>query len=161
MDLKWKKELVVAIIAQLNQDLDVFMSAAESARVAATHEESQAEDQYDTRGLEASYLAGAQARRVLEIQQLIYSFEHLELRRYTADMTIGPSALVEFESNNKKSLCFIVPKGGTHVDFDGKSIQLVTPASLLGGELINRKAGDEFEVEIAGKLREYKVLSVH
>ena len=55
---------MVQLIKQINDELEVIKKSAEIAHDDATHEESRAENKYDTRGLESSYLAGAQMERV-------------------------------------------------------------------------------------------------
>ena len=64
-----KGKLVEALVAQLQKDLEVLNQAAVATYQGAIHADSRAEDQYDTRGLEASYLAGAQAKRVAELER--------------------------------------------------------------------------------------------
>ena len=56
------------LLGKLEVDLDVLQRAAQTAYEAATHEENVAENKYDTLGLEASYLATGQARRVEAIR---------------------------------------------------------------------------------------------
>ena len=51
-----KQSLHQALLMRLRADLELLERAAHTAREAATHEESKAENKYDTRGLEASYL---------------------------------------------------------------------------------------------------------
>jgi hypothetical protein len=51
--------------------------AARASHAEATHESSKAESKYDTRGLEAAYLAGGQARQVKEILDSIKAYEAL------------------------------------------------------------------------------------
>ena len=58
-----KRDLLNLFANKIAEDLLVMTKAALAAHEAATHSESKAEDQYDTRGLEASYLAGAQSKR--------------------------------------------------------------------------------------------------
>src|SRR5581483_11142644 len=58
-----KRRLVETVQQHLAEELATLMQAAKAAHEAATHEESKAEDQHDTRGLEASYLAGSGAAR--------------------------------------------------------------------------------------------------
>ena len=60
-----KRELVNQIIQQLTGEVEVLFKAARAAHAEATHEQSKAEDKYDTRGLEASYLARGQSRQSL------------------------------------------------------------------------------------------------
>lgn len=66
-----KKKLIELICAQLEKDLQTAIAAAVATYEAATHEESKPENEYDTRGLEASYLAGAQSKRAGEIEELL------------------------------------------------------------------------------------------
>lgn len=84
-----KKKLVAAICTQLELDLETQKAAALATYEAATGEESKAENEYDTRGLEASYLAGAQAKRVGEIEELLTIYKFVELKKFTAKDVIG------------------------------------------------------------------------
>lgn len=156
-----KEKLIAEIIHSLEQDASLLVNAALVAHDAATHEESKAEDKYDTRGLEASYLAGAQAKRASELQQLIYFYQTLPLPDFNAHDAIAALALIEVESKGRRNLLFMVPKGGgTHHEIDGHTVQVLTPVSKLGAELLGRTAGETFEVELARQLCEYKILSV-
>ena len=58
----------------LESQLHRAKEAAKAAHDAATHEESVAETQYDTLGLEAAYLAQGQAERVNECYRDIQAF---------------------------------------------------------------------------------------
>ncbi|HLH51991.1 MAG TPA: hypothetical protein VKY92_00020 [Verrucomicrobiae bacterium] len=62
-----KAQLLQQIIAILRDSLCVLEKAARASHAEATHESSKAESKYDTRGLEAAYLAGGQARQAKEI----------------------------------------------------------------------------------------------
>ena len=61
--LKDKQAIIDRLVEKLQSEAEALVRAAQAAHEAATHEESRAEDHHDTRGLEASYLAGAQAQR--------------------------------------------------------------------------------------------------
>ena len=52
-----KAILIQHIVEKLTVDISLYLKAASAARAEATHEQSKAENKYDTRGLEASYLA--------------------------------------------------------------------------------------------------------
>ena len=56
-----KAQLLKQIVASLSESLGVLEKAARASHAEATHESSKAESKYDTRGLEAAYLAGGQA----------------------------------------------------------------------------------------------------
>src|SRR5689334_17213217 len=92
-----KRNLILAIIEQLETDLSVVKQAALATLEAATHEESKPENEYDTRGLEASYLAGAQAKRVAEIDQALNIFRTTGLTDFGPKDPVQTTALVEIE----------------------------------------------------------------
>ena len=58
-----KGQLIKQIIASLSESLGLLEKAARASHAEATHESSKAESKYDTRGIEAAYLAGGQARQ--------------------------------------------------------------------------------------------------
>ena len=70
-----ERTLIRKITAKLADELEVYFRAAQFARAEATHEQNKAEHKYDTRGLEASYLARGQSRQAAEIEAAIAEFE--------------------------------------------------------------------------------------
>src|SRR4051812_31376659 len=99
-----KRRLVETIQTHLAEELATLMQAAKAAHEAATHEESRAEDAHDTRGLEASYLAGAQAQRAAELQSQLMMWKFLPLRDFGGpDDVACPAALVELEYQGAKA----------------------------------------------------------
>ncbi|HEY1079722.1 MAG TPA: hypothetical protein VGE46_06475 [Bdellovibrio sp.] len=156
-----KKKLIETIRAQLLKDLSVLKEAALATYEAATHEESKPENEYDTRGLEASYLAGAQAKRISEIEELLVIYKHLDLKDFGPNDKINATALVEVEFNGKHSFFFIMAKGGgLSVPFDGKTIQVITPNSPLGEAMQDLLKGGVAVVETGDQVREYEIINV-
>jgi transcription elongation GreA/GreB family factor len=163
-----KKELIAEILSRLEHELSVITLSAKAAHEAATHEESRAEDSHDTRGLESSYLAGAQAQRASELQQQVLIYKFLELKSFSAQDQIAPTAVVEIKSvgaQAKKSTYFIAPGGGglaagMKIQSGPDQLQILTPVSPLGEELIGRRVGDTVEIEAQGGMREYEILQV-
>lgn len=156
----FKKKILQAVIEKLEAEMLVMENAAAVAREAATHEESIAEDKYDTRGLEASYLAGAQARRAAELAMVIHAFKNLELGVFKKSDPVGQSSLVELETESKKSLFFVAPNGGgISVEVEGKKVQVLTPSSRLGAGIYGKKIGDVVEIQSGNNLSEYEIRS--
>lgn len=156
-----KKKLIETIRAQLSSDLAVLKQAAQATYEAATHEESKPENEYDTRGLEASYLAGAQAKRIAEIEELLVIYKHVDAKNFGPNDKINATALVEVEYNGKHSFFFIMAKGGgLSVPFEGRTIQVITPNSPLGEALQDLKVGGVAVVESGDQFREYEVINV-
>ncbi len=155
-----KKRLIEAFIQQLEADLMMMKEAAKNTYEAATGEESKPENEYDTRGLEASYLAGAQAKRAGEIDEVLSLFKNMDVRTFSAKDPIQATSLVEVSSQGKRSHLFVMPKGGgVSLQFEGKTIQLITPNSNIGEAIVDLKVGDIAEVEIGEKVREYEILA--
>jgi transcription elongation GreA/GreB family factor len=157
-----KRRILDAAIAKLEAELAVLVRAAEAAHEAATHEESKPEDQHDTRGLEASYLAGAQAARAAELQRQIAMFRGLPDRALAPDAPIAVGALVEIKNDEgRQSIYLLVAQGGgLAVTLDGRTIQVITPQAPVGEALLGRRAGESVEVEGHDTWREYEVISV-
>lgn len=140
----------------------VLKQAALNTLEAATHEESKPENEYDTRGLEASYLAGAQAKRVAEIDLALSVFRTTALREFGLTDPVDTGALVEILLEGKKNVVFLMPQaGGVRLDFEGRTVQVISPSSSLGESLVGLKTGDSAEFEVGPHLKEAKILSVH
>ncbi len=156
-----KKQVIQSILDQLEKDLVVLKEAALATYDAATNEESKAENEYDTRGLEASYLAGAQAKRVGEVEELIYIFKNLQIKEFQEGEAIASTALVEVEHKNRRSFFFLMSKGGgVNLKIGSVQIQVVTPSSPLGEALLGLQVGDVALVETGDRTLEYEIISI-
>ena len=156
-----KRALIQNIIAKLNSELAVYFRAAQASRAEATHESSKAENKYDTRGLEASYLARGQSKQAAELETSIEEFEKLEVRKFSDGQGIGVGALVHLETGGEVSFYFIGPRaGGTEVVQDKKEVLGITPQSPLGAQLMEKKQGDRPQLLLAGKKQPSQIVSV-
>ncbi len=157
-----KRELIQKFASAIEADLAVTTKAALHAHEAATHAESKAEDQYDTRGLEASYLAGAQSKRALELEEMKNLYRHVDLKTFGPDTPIAATALVELESEDgNRFFYFVMPKGGgLSTTQDGKTVSVVTPQSPLGEAILGKKVGDSVEVFVQRVSKDYEIVGV-
>src|SRR5215831_10735728 len=135
-----KRAVLKKIVAKLVGELEVYFRAAEYARAEATHEQNKAEHKYDTRGLEASYLARGQSRQAAELETAIAEFEKLTSKKFENGDAIGIGALVELDLSGEKNVYFLGPRaGGTEIEHDKKEILVITPQSPLGEQLTGKK----------------------
>ena len=156
-----KRALIKKIIGRLTDELEVYFRAARDSRAEATHEQNKAENKYDTRGLEASYLARGQSRQAAEIQGAIASFEKLDARKFGAGEAIDVGAIVEVAFDGETTAYFIGPgAGGTEVLHEKREVTVITPQSPLGGQLVGRKQGDVLKLKLAGAQNQYEVTMV-
>jgi transcription elongation GreA/GreB family factor len=156
-----KRAIIKKIVARLNEELQVYFRAAQFSRAEATHESSKAESKYDTRGLEASYLARGQSRQAAELEAAIAEFEKLPVKTFGADDPIGIGALVELKNGGETLFYFIGPRaGGTEVLHDKKEILVITPQSPLGEQLMGKKSGDQPPLTLGGTRKPAKIICV-
>jgi hypothetical protein len=138
-----KSQLLECVRAELRNQLGRLAKAAQEAHSAATDPGSKAEGKYDTRSLEASYLAVGQARQVDELIESIRIFEALSLPDFKEHEEIDSGALVIVDLNRETSHFLLVPaSGGLVIDYHGIEITLMTPESGLYRSLLGMKVGD-------------------
>jgi transcription elongation GreA/GreB family factor len=156
-----KRDLIKQIVAVLAENLSILDKAARASHFEATHESSKAENKYDTRGLEAAYLAGGQARAVKEIIDAIKLYEAMNPRDFGPGAPIDVGAVVELKTERDCSSYFIGPKsGGLEVTFKKKEIIVITPQSPLGENLMGKKVGDRWTAQIGGSKVKCEISSV-
>ena len=156
-----KRTLIQKIISKLNEELAVYFRAAQASRAEATHEQSRADNKYDTRGLEASYLARGQSKQAAELESSIVEFEKLDTRKFSVGEGAAVGALVQLEMGNEVSFYFIGPRaGGTEVVQEKREVLVITPQSPLGAQLMEKKQGDRLQLLLAGKKQPARIVSV-
>ncbi len=140
-----KTRALSAVVDQLRADLAVAVAAAAVAREEATGPESKAEGKYDTRAIEAGYLAGAHGRRVEALRLALGRFE---LLLHQASSGGASARLVVARGEDGVASAFLLgPAGaGVSVEVDGMRVRVVTAASPIGGELADAEPGDEVVV---------------
>ncbi len=156
-----KTQLLKQIVACLNERLGVLDKAARASHAEATHESSKAENKYDTRGLEAAYLAGGQARQAKEILDSIKIYESLALKDFARGEPIELTALVELDSGGTRSWYFIGPRnGGLEIEFQGHEVTVITPQSPLGENLMGKTAGERWTTKVGGATIKHHVIAL-
>ncbi len=142
-----KNEILGQLIAEITQQLQMAHTAAKNTYNDATHEDNKAENKYDTRSLEASYLAGAQAERVKDLKETLGYVSQVQLKKFSADDRIALTALIELSAGGKKTWVLLLAKGGGQsITSQGKAIQVITPESPIGKIIIGRSKEDDFDI---------------
>jgi transcription elongation GreA/GreB family factor len=156
-----KRAIIQKITTKLVGELEVYFRAAQFSRAEATHESNKAENKYDTRGLEASYLARGQSKQAAELEAAIAEYQKLGARKFADGEAIGIGALVQLEHAGESSFYFLGPRaGGTEVLHDRKEILVITPQSPLGEQLMGKKSGDQPPLNFGGALQPARIVSV-
>ncbi|MBC2606829.1 transcription elongation factor GreAB [Pelagicoccus albus] len=139
-----KTLLVAQIIQVIEQELQNASKAALESAQEATDEESRAENKYDTRALETSYVATAQAGYAKDMKQALQAYKNLNLPN---DSSTGPAAigsLVTTLGSAGREVFFIGPaRGGLELETESGPITVVTPKSPLGSQMIGKSLGQD------------------
>jgi drug/metabolite transporter (DMT)-like permease/transcription elongation GreA/GreB family factor len=149
-----KSKLLNAVISQLEEELIRARAAHAATTEAATAEENRPENQYDTRALEASFLARGQAARISELEHGIKVLQTLPMKDFDGGTQIQGGALVTVECEEVKQKHFVLPVGAGISVPDGKEkISVVTYSSPLGSALLGKTEGETFVFQRAGAKR--------
>lgn len=132
----FKARVWEAVLAQARGDIAAVEQVTAMAIDEATNAESKAENKYDTRSLESSYVAAGQGERLLSLRRFVSVLEAWEP---AACQVVGVGALVRLDVG----LRLVLPDGGgRRVVVDGEEVVVVTPASPAGQALLGLRAGD-------------------
>lgn len=137
-------DLIRAVRAQFDRDAEALARMLEASRHEATGSESRAENKYDTRAIEASYLAAGQGRRLAELRELQAWAEQLD-ERTPERARLGAAARIEDRGTARWVL--LAPSGGPQVQVDGTAVTLISARAPLGRALLGLQPGDAAEVD--------------
>lgn len=143
-----KPTVILALRAQLQAQYNRLLAAARESRGYATDQDSKAESKYDTRSLEASYLAAGQAAKADELAEALEVFRPESFRSFLGSDPADPAdlgALVEVVYPDRARAAFLLASqgGGMMTDCDGVTVMVVTPGAPIFGKLTGKSAGDE------------------
>lgn len=156
-----KRKLIENLIDDLTRERDIISRAAETAHSEATHPEAKPENRYDTRSLEASYLAGAQQARVEELTAKIEILRSTNLLSFSRADAIAPSALIQLESNGKIFEYFLTAwVSGYTYKIDNREIRIISVQSPFGAALNGKFVGETFNLTVAGQDKEFEILNI-
>lgn len=154
-----RSKILQSIIHQLEEELAFVEKSSKAAHEAATSEESRPENQYDTRALEASYLAEAQAKRAIELKKMIHGVRSLPPS--AKSKTVESGSVVELAIEESSVWYIVLPFGaGLSAEVNGKKVSVVTLESPLGQVLQGKNEGESFEFRRAGTTKEFEILQV-
>ncbi|MEP6669076.1 MAG: GreA/GreB family elongation factor [Chthoniobacter sp.] len=138
-----KRAVIQRVVDQIGKDLHALITAAKATHAEATHEQNKPENKYDTRALEASYLAQGQSRQVAELERARQEFESLSTVAARPDSPIDIGALLKLKQAKTETVYLLGPRaGGMEIHFEGTEITVITPHSPIGRELMGKVQGD-------------------
>ncbi|MDA8792895.1 hypothetical protein N9N67_06585 [Bacteriovoracaceae bacterium] len=157
-----KKHLIQETIAYLEQELEQASNALASTKSYSQSSDLKQEGKYDTRAIEAGYLAGAQKKRVEELRRDLAIMSNLDEKVLVKNDSISVFSVVELkdETDNISYYFLCSTPAPSSFQINGLKICSVTLESPFGQALINLKTDDDFSLEIGPEEREYLVKSI-
>jgi len=152
---------LTAIRTALRERASVLQANADVARDEATHEDSRAENKYDTRAIEAGYLAGAQAKRARDAAADAAWFEALPDAGPGGDAVRGPALVALEDDDGVVHHYFVAARaGGLRVDVGDTAVRVVTLDAPLGRALVGAEVDDDVEVDVGAERRSFVLLRI-
>lgn len=156
-----KSLLLEELKSRIKRELEQAKEAFDTTRKHATDEELKADGKYDTRSIEAGYLAGAQKKRVDELELELGLLDEVNIDHKPDKVSVG--SMVSLEHNNQVRLYFISStSGGSMIKVEGQVVLVISAFSPIGSEVIGLEVEDSFEVEVSegSPPREYVVKDI-
>lgn len=139
-----KLKVVEELTRQLREQYDRALGALRDATEGATGDDTRAESKYDTRGLEASYLAAGQTEQADRLASELAAVEGFEFSSETT--SIEPGALVTAELDGKPVHYLLAPGGGgITIDLDGEMVTVIGMTAPLREKLLGKAVGDSLD----------------
>ena len=156
-----KAEVLDALKQELAAQLELAHAAQQHAQAGATHEESKAENDKDTRAIEASYLARGQARRVIDLEEAVVKVNALVPRAFVTGGPVALGAVVQLEDEHGTLWYLLAPAGGgLSLTVGSLTLIVVTPQSPVGHALVGRRVGDDVNIKTPQGRREYSLAAL-
>jgi len=150
------------ITLALESQHQIASAAAQQAYETATNGETKAENKYDTFGLEASYLAHGQSKRVDEYANNIEIFKQLPINLFKPHdaITLGCLVLLLNEQDEEQYYYLSPVAGGLKIEFNRQTITLITPSAPLGKALVNQQV--EADIKFTSHSPQcFNILAIH
>lgn len=142
-----KARFFQCLLSTLREEVLHAINASKDAAEYATNEESRAESQWDTQGLEASYLAAGQASQARQWAEAIEELqsEREDLLKPNTQISLGALFSCDF-GDSVEHFFFAGTAGGQTISMDDCEVTVITAQSPLAGRLLGRRSGDSFHL---------------
>lgn len=153
-----KKKIKAQIIALLEARIAVLDAATQSATQEVTSGDNKQESKYDTRAIEASYLAGAQKARLGVLRSELSAMKLLNITETDELIKVGSLVKVLKNQEQEQYFFFTPQSGGEKVQIEGIEVMSLAMTNPLAREFVGLGVGEEFLFEQTNN--EYEVLEI-
>lgn len=141
-----KDTVISNLLRQMEEKIAITRSALSETSENANGDETKSEGKYDTRAIEAAYLAEAQAAQLAIAEEALANLKRFKPRHFEMTEEIEAGALVEVDQEGEICFYLLAPTGGgLMTEYLGCDVTVITPDSRLYQELTGKKMGDDLE----------------
>ncbi len=151
-----KERVIAELVRALRAEVEAMERLVAMTLDEATGDESRAENKYDTRSLESSYLAAGQGERLLALRRILAFWEGFA-GGAQVQAGIGSLVGVDGEDGGRRWFLLAPDGGGRRVMVGAQAAAVVTADSPAGQVLFGASEGDE--VRVAGTSGEVAVVA--
>jgi transcription elongation GreA/GreB family factor len=156
--LSLKKDILKALVTHLESQVTQITDAAKKAKSDATSSEIKKENKYDTRAIEAGYLADGQARIASELKNNLEFLKKYNPPEFSGKTPIDIGALVEVNLDGEsKQYCIFPYGGGFRYKENGHDVLVLSPDSPIAEQLQDLKLFESAEIELKGEVVEVEI----
>lgn len=146
------------LIDKIKVEIELQKKIVEDTKNFKSHGDLKSEGKYDTRAIEAGYLADGQRKRLEELELDLQMLEDIPLDECSS-IQIG--SVAQLEHLGQSRWYYFAPNcGGMMVQDKEQTFLVISVFSPLGNEAVGLSSGDEFSVETPKEERHYKVIKV-
>ena len=154
-----RHHVFAALTAAVAEELRAMEAIRNDTVHEATDADNRAENKYDTRSLEASYLAAGQAERVVALRQQRDLLVALSEREATPRMGMG--GVAHLVRDGVEAWWVLLPSGGgVRAALGDGEARIVTPQSPAGRALLGAEEGDDVSFSAAGRPVTWELVAV-
>ena len=143
-----KYKIVEELVKLANAELIKAEEAYNSTNMMATEGDMKQESKYDTRGIEAAYLAGAQKKRVEELKLDLRKLEDFLGFEFKKNDEVVLGSIVEVNMGKEVRRYFVAPAfGGIQLHIGDESVYVISLISPMGDAMLGLSEDEEFELD--------------
>lgn len=142
-----KAQFFDRLLETLREECMHAIAASKDAADYATNEESKAESQWDTQGLEASYLAAGQASQARQWAEIVEELQSEKEDLLKPNKQVSLGALFSCDMGGELEWFFFAGvAGGQVIETEHGNVTVITAQSPLASRLRGLKRGDPFQM---------------
>lgn len=154
------KKLLVNVISYLEDDLARNLEVKNASVEYKKSEDFKQESKYDTRAIEAGYLAGALNKRYEENKLELNLLRSFELPNHQDTVQVGH--VVCIKENSQEMYYFILPiTGGKNINLNHIDIQVISNKSPIGSAILGLAVNDYFDFQGPKGIKELEILAIY